>query len=379
MMPGDDPMMDPNFWWVLMLGRLKPGVNAAEARDALDVLLKRTVASAKPELTARDLPRVDLKPGALGQFEDRDAMREPLKTMAIVTAIVLLVACANVASLLLARGRSRVRELSIRVAIGAPRTRVVRQLLTEALMLALAGGAVGVVLATWMSGALAPALSNGGEPTEILTRLDARVLAFAIATAGTAAILFGLLPAFRATDLHVSAGLQSAGRGSVHGSRRRILPGALVVVQIALSLLLVAGAGLMIRTVWNLERVTLGFNAANLLLFRIDPSLNGYDGQRTIDLYSRVLERVRSAPGRHGGVALQSQVDKQLRHDRHRVTRRRGRAKAGERRADVLRENTHGLAPCRGRAVFRDARHQVRARPDVRGSGRGRRAGRRHQ
>ena len=95
----------------------------------------------------------------------------------------------------------------------------------------------------------------------------------------------------------LSAGLQSAGRGSVHGSRRRILPGALVVVQIALSLLLVAGAGLMIRTVWNLERVTLGFNAANLLLFRIDPSLNGYDGQRTIDLYSRVLERVRSAPG----------------------------------------------------------------------------------
>jgi predicted permease len=297
MMPGDDPMMDPNFWWVLMLGRLKPGVNAAEARDALDVLLKRTVASAKPELTARDLPRVDLKPGALGQFEERDAMREPLKTMGIVTAIVLLVACANVASLLLARGRSRVRELSIRVAIGAPRTRVVRQLLTEALMLALAGGAVGVLLATWMSGALAPALSNGGDPTEILTHLDARVLAFAIATAGAAAILFGLIPAFRATDLQLSAGLQSAGRGSVHDSRRRILPGALVVVQIALSLLLVAGAGLMVRTVWNLERVTLGFNASNLLLFRIDPSLNGYDGQRTNDLYSRVLERVRSVPG----------------------------------------------------------------------------------
>ena len=225
-------------------------------------------------------------------------MREPLKTMAIVTAIVLLVACANVASLLLARGRSRVRELSIRVAIGAPRTRVVRQLLTEAVMLALAGGAVGVVLATWMSGALAPALSAAPTPTEILTRLDARRSGFAIATAGAAAILFGLLPAFRATDLQVGAGLQSAGRGSVHGApRRRILPGALVVVQIALSLLLVAGAGLMIRTVWNLERVALGFDASNLLLFRIDPSLNGYDGQRTNDMYSRVLERVRSAPG----------------------------------------------------------------------------------
>jgi predicted permease len=296
-MPNDDPIMDPNFWWVLMLGRLKPGANAAETRDALDVLLKRTVASAKPNLTAKDLPRVDLKPGAHGQLEERDAMRDPLRTMAIVTVIVLLVACANVASLLLARGRSRVRELSIRVAIGASRRRVVRQLLTEAVLLALAGTVVGVLLATWMSGALAPALSQGGETAEILTRIDARVLTVAVAIAGAAAVLFGLLPAFRATDLHVGSGLQTAGRGSVHGAHRRILPGALVVAQIALSLLLVAGAGLMIRSVWNLEGVPLGFDASNLLLFRIDPSLSGYDGQRSLDIYTRVLDRLRATPG----------------------------------------------------------------------------------
>ena len=150
-----------------MLGRVKPGVRVEEARDALDVLLKRTVATAKPTLAAKDLPRVDLLPGGRGQLEERNAMREPLRAMGIVTAIVLLVACANVASLLLARGRARVRELSIRVAIGAPRWRVVRQLLTEAVLLALGGALVGIgVLASWMSGALAPALSGGSEPTE---------------------------------------------------------------------------------------------------------------------------------------------------------------------------------------------------------------------
>ena len=217
--------------------------------------------------------------------------------MGIVTAIVLLVACANVASLLLARGRARVRELSIRVAIGAPRWRVVRQLLTEAVLLALGGALVGIVLASWMSGALAPALSGGSEPTEILTQLDLRVLGFAIAAAAASAILFGLAPAFRATDLHVGPGLQAAGRGATHEPRRRLLSGALVVLQIGLSLLLIAGAGLMVQTVWNLQRVDLGFDAANLLLFRINPALNGYEPGRTRDLYTQLLDRVRATPG----------------------------------------------------------------------------------
>jgi predicted permease len=296
-LPNDDPLDNPNFWWVLMIGRVKPGVGVDETRGALDVLLKRSVAAAKPSLAVKDYPRVDLLPGGRGQVEEREQMRDPLVRIALVTIVVLLVACANVASLLLSRGRARVRELSIRVAIGAPRRRVVRQLLTEALLIGLAGCALGVVTARWMSLALAPALTTGAELPDILARTDLRVLAFALVTACACAALFGVVPALRATDLTVGSGLQEAGRGSVHGGGRRLLSGALVVTQIALSLLLVASAGLLIRTVSNLEHVDLGFDAANLLLFRIDPSLNGYDGAQTANVYARTLERLRATPG----------------------------------------------------------------------------------
>ena len=294
--PNDDPPDDPNFWWVLMLGRLKPGVAAADARNALDLLLKRTVAAAKPALEAKDYPRVDLLPGGRGQLENRDSMREPLRTMALVTVVVLLVACANVASLLLARGRARTRELSIRVAIGAPRRRVVRQLLTEALLIALVGCAVGVALATWMSAALAPALTTTLEPAELLARVDNRVLAFAVTLACACAALFGVMPSLRATNLPVGPALQET-RTMMTGRPRRLLSAALVVAQMALSLLLVAGATLLVRSVRNLERADLGFDATNLLLFRLDPAGSGYDAAHTIDVYSRTLERLRATPG----------------------------------------------------------------------------------
>lgn len=296
-LPNDDPIMNPNFWWVLTMGRLKPGVGPQEARSTLDLLLKRTVEAAKPALAAKDLPRIDLLPGGRGQVEERDSMRDPLLTMGLVTAIVLLVACANVAGLLLARGRARVRELSVRVAIGAPRRRLVRQLLTEALLIALAGAALGAGFARWLSAALAPALSTDAEPAAILTATNGAVLGFALLCACGSAIAFGLVPAFRATQLDVGPGLQEAGRDPLRGSRHRALSGLLVVVQMALALLLVAGAGLLVRTLRNLERVDLGFTAGNLLLFRLDPALNGYEGTRAVSLYAQLLDRLRAAPG----------------------------------------------------------------------------------
>jgi predicted permease len=296
-MPGDDPLDDPNFWWVLMLGRLRPGVSAADARGALDVLLKRTVAAAKPSLHARDYPRIDLLPGGRGQVEDREQMRDPLRTMASVTLAVLLVACANVAGLLLARGRARVRELSIRVAIGAPRRRVVRQLLTEALLLGVIGGLLGIVLAHWLAAALAPALSTALEPGDLLARVDARVLAFAVTLACACAALFGVVPSLRATDLSVGLALQESGRGTIGDRRRRRMSAGLVVGQMALSLVLVAGAALLVRTVRNLQQADLGFDAGHLLLFRLDPAANGDDPGRTTAIYADVLERLRATPG----------------------------------------------------------------------------------
>jgi predicted permease len=293
--PNDDPPDDPNFWWVLMLGRLKPGIEVDRARDALDVLLKRTVTAAKPTLAAQDLPRLALLPGGRGQVEARDQMRDPIQTMAVVTMLVLLVACANVAGLLLARGRARIRELSVRAAIGAARRRIVRQLVTESAMIAAAGACIGILLARWLSAALAPALGDAVEDARWLSGLDMRVVVFAAGIAAACALMFGVVPAFRATDVDVSAALQDTSRGAV--SQRRRLSGALVVAQIAMSLLLVAGAGLLVRSLRNLEVADLGFNPSQLLLFRIDPTVSGYEGRRAIDLYGRILDRARATPG----------------------------------------------------------------------------------
>ena len=295
--PHDDSPLNPNFWWILTMARLKPGVDIAAAQAALDLLLKRTTAAAKPTLSASDLPSVQLRPGGRGQIETRDGMQQPLETMAAVTLIVLLVACANVAGLLLARGRARAREVSVRVAIGAPRARIVRQLFTEALLIAGGGGLLGVIGARWMSRALAPALSGSDAFASVVTGVDSRVLLFVVGVACASAVLFGLTPAIFATHVNVNAGLQHAGRATVAGRRRAPLTGALVAAQIALAMLLLAGAGLLVRSLGNLQREDLGFDPSHLLVFKIDPRLNSYTSDRATALCAHILDRLRATPG----------------------------------------------------------------------------------
>ncbi len=209
-MRSNDPA-NANFWWVLMMGRLKAGASVAQVQPVLDAVVKQSVRVATPTLEAKDLPRVVADPGAFGQTEDRNSMREPLTAMAFVVAIVLLVACANVANLLLARGRSRLREVAVRVAIGAPRRRIIRQLLTEGALLAAIGSALGLALASWIAAALTPALvSRGSSAITVTAALDWRVLAFTVLLASVCSILFGLAPSLRATDVRVVSGLQEA-------------------------------------------------------------------------------------------------------------------------------------------------------------------------
>ncbi len=287
---------DPNYWWVLMMGRLKPGSDPEGARGRLDAVLKQTVRSARPEVTDKDLPRVEATPGARGQVQVRDRMREPLRMMSIVVAIVLLVACANVANLLLARGRARARELSVRIALGAPRRRVVRQLLTEGVILAACGSAFGLLGARWIAGSLLPAVAVGPDPLIITAGLNPRLVGFVAALASVCVVLFALVPALRATDTSLMGGLHEAGRGSAAGHRRRGLSATLVIAQITLSMVLVATALLLVRSVRQLQRVEPGFEASRVLTFRLDPELNGYEPERVFNVYSSILDRLRAAP-----------------------------------------------------------------------------------
>ena len=288
--------VDPNFWWVLVMARLRPGVSVAAATSSFDAVVKESIRSNRASIEAKDLPRVVLEPGARGQSEMRDELRQPVKMMAGVVAIVLLVACANVANLLLARGTSRTREVAMRVAIGAPRSRIVRQLMTESLLLGAAGTIAGVTLANWLSAGLLPALESP-DGLDVAMPLDLRAIAFTAALGLASSVLFGVLPALRTARGDVRAGIQERARGSVGSARRFGVAGGLVSFQIALSMILVAGAGLLVGSVQNLARVRPGFDPSNVLLFSIDPTLNGYAGERLRALHMTILERVRALPG----------------------------------------------------------------------------------
>jgi predicted permease len=289
---------DPNFWWVLMMARLKTGGAVARVQGAADTVLKQSVMAAKPDVRTEVLPRLRLEPGGHGQVENRDAMRQPFQFIAGVVAIVLLVACANVANLLLARGRARARELAVRAAIGAPRLRIVRQLVTEGLLLGMIASVAGLLVAQWIASALLPAL--GGEIQDYngySFAIDGRTVWFTCGLALGCTLLFALLPSVRSTDARLTGTLQEGSRGSIRGGSRFGAAGTLVIVQVALSLLLVTAAALLGWSVHKLASVDPGFNTQNLLTFGVDASLNGYDEVRTRTFLDAALERIRSLPG----------------------------------------------------------------------------------
>jgi predicted permease len=289
--PGDQrPQGDARWWWVIMMARLAPEVEPPAVQPAIEGAIRQTFQAHKD---AGGPFRVELNDGSRGMTEERRVLVEPVAIMAGIVVLVVLIACANLANLLLARGASRDREVAVRLALGASRGHIVGQLLVESVIIGLAAAAIGVVVAAWLAGGLLPALGLESDGLEL--SVNGRILAFTAAAAFICAILFGLAPAWRGSDVQPVRGLKE-GSGGNRVPRLR-LARVLLVAQIALSVVILVAAGLLARTMQNLERVEPGFDPRGLLTFRVDPTLNGYDEGRIRALYTTLLERLRALPG----------------------------------------------------------------------------------
>jgi predicted permease len=296
-------LSQPTYWWLQVMGRLEPGASAPQvqanlegvfrsaARAGMDSYLQALPESDRATATNRtrtEAPSLLVDSGRHGVYDVASNDVRSATILSIVVALVLLIVCANVANLLLSRATTRQKELSLRLSLGASRGRLVRQLLTESLLLAFTGGALGVAIGYYGKQLLPPPLDQSAI-------LDWRVLGFVLAITMVTGIVFGIVPALRATAVNLNDVLKQTGR-SVAGSRSR-LSKALLVVQVAISLVLLVGSGLFLRTLTNLRQVDVGFNPRNLLLFRINPQLNRYDETRQNSLYSQLLERIAAVPG----------------------------------------------------------------------------------
>jgi predicted permease len=287
---------DARLWWLNIMGRVKPGVSPQQAQAALNVSLGAAArASLQPERTAT-MPRLYLEDGSRGLFEARGMFEKPIRVLMAVVALVLLLACANIASLLLARSASRQREISVRMAVGADRWRILRQVLTESLLISALGGAMGAVLALLTQRALPALLSNPWEQNQISFPFDWGVFGFTATITLLTGLLFGVAPAWMATRTELSSGLKEQSQSTTR--RRKGLTGkAIVGFQVMLSTVLVAGALLFVRTLMNLGRIDPGFRTDHLLLFAIEQPNSRYPHPKEIELYRRIEEGVRGLPG----------------------------------------------------------------------------------
>jgi predicted permease len=307
--PDAPPWSQINLHWIEIIAKRRPEVSLRQAAAVLGVLLHRELLAEAAELAdaqeRRDVLALTLAlaPGAKGLADTRERLGDPLLILLATSGLVLLIACANLANLLLARADRRRKEMAVRLGIGAARGRLVRQLVTESLLLAGLGGALGLLFAYWGSRALLTMVGSGGTPLPLDVALDGRTLAFAAAAALATGLAFGLAPAFQATRLDLAASLKTGSKslaGSAGGGprgRRPSLGRLLVAAQIALSLLLLVGAGLFARSLRNLMGVDTGFERDRLVLVSFDPRLRGYDQAHLATLYDRLQARIEALPG----------------------------------------------------------------------------------
>jgi predicted permease len=305
MTPGEDDLLNHRSKWMNIIGRLKPGVSLAQAQAGVDPLWHALRADELSQ-QGRSSPRwrdefltnshLFLLDGAKGFSPLRGDLRTPLLVLAGMVAMVLLMACANVASLLLVRASGRVREMSIRYALGAERVRVVRQLLTEGLMLGFAGGALGVAIAPMVSALLQRGIVGGGDDAlPFSNHPDLRILAFSFGLSFVVSLLFSLAPMAQFWKPNLTPALKQQTTTASGGSTR--LRSVFACVQIGLSLVLLFGAGLFARTLANLKNTNVGFQTDHLIEFSVKPALAGYELPQLPQLYSRMLDSLRQIPG----------------------------------------------------------------------------------
>jgi len=293
--------LDRNYYWTQIMGRLRPGATLAQAQAQLAPVFRQWVAStAANDRERANLPELVVKEGATGLDSLRRKYSKPLYVLLAMVGLILGLACANVANLLLARAAARRREIALRLSIGASRARVVRQLLTESVLLASIGGILGVLLAIWGIRFLTLLLASGRANFTLHAELNRHVLGVAAALSLVTGVLFGLVPAFQATRVDVMPALKESRDGSV-GVRRFFRPASLshvlVAGQIAISLLMLFAAGLFVRTLSNLESIDLGFNRENLLLFQLDARKAGHKDPEISSFYGDLRKRVRAIAG----------------------------------------------------------------------------------
>ena len=305
--PGYNDLGRKLFQSLYLIGRLKPGVTAAQASAETNLLFKQIVRSyLGPQPSQKNLDdlahaRIELTPGGRGVSFLRSAFSVPLMILMAIVTLVLLIACANIANMLLARGVARTREVAVRMALGASRRRIVLQLLTESVLLALMGAAAGVALAWKASVVLLSMATPGPDPVPLNLNPDLAVLGFTLGVTVVTALLFGMLPAFRATGLEFTPALKD-GRGSSSTTTRGALARSLIVGQVALSVVLLVVAALFVRSLIHLSDVDTGFDKHNVLVFSLDSSTANLprgtpDEIRSVRLQEQIESRVQTIPG----------------------------------------------------------------------------------
>jgi predicted permease len=304
MTPTWDDLENRRSRWLVLMARLKPGVTAAQAEAGMNVLYRqinelevKELTGASPKARERFVSKhLFVTAGAKGPSDLRREFSTPILVLMGMVALVLLIACANVANLLLARGAARQKDVAIRLALGAGRAAIVRQRLVESVLLALAGAAAGLPLAWGATALLVRALPSQSVEQTLAATPDARVVAFAVLISMATAVLFGLAPALQSTRPALTATLKEEGTAIIGGTGHAWFRQALVVGQVGLSILLLAGAALFARSLYNLKSVKPGFDPEHLLAFSVDPALSGYSHDASVRLFHDLQERIAGIP-----------------------------------------------------------------------------------